>query len=123
MDELEQICDRVTVLRDGTYVGTERVKDTTRDHLIAMMVGRELTKYYTRDYMEPGRVVLKCENIADGKMVKGASFELREGEIIGFAGLVGAGRSETMKCIFGLTPGCTGEISEDGKRTAIKSIY
>ena len=102
MDELEQICDRVTVLRDGTYVGTERVKDTTRDHLIAMMVGRELTKYYTRDYMEPGRVVLKCENIADGKMVKGASFELREGEIIGFAGLVGAGRSETMKCIFGL---------------------
>ncbi len=54
MDELEQICDRVTVLRDGTYVGTERVKDTTRDHLIAMMVGRA-TKYYTRDYMEPGR--------------------------------------------------------------------
>ena len=121
MDELEQICDRVTVLRDGTYVGTERVKDTTRDHLIAMMVGRELTKYYTRDYMEPGRVVLKCENIADGKMVKGASFELREGEIIGFAGLVGAGRSETMKCIFGLTPGCTGEISVDGKKAAIKS--
>ena len=96
MDELEQICDRVTVLRDGTYVGTERVKDTTRDHLIAMMVGRELTKYYTRDYMEPGRVV-------------------------GFAGLVGAGRSETMKCIFGLTPGCTGEISVDGKKAAIKS--
>lgn len=121
MDELEQICDRVTVLRDGTYVGTERVKDTTRDHLIAMMVGRELTKYYTRDYMEPGRVVLKCENIADGKMVKGASFELREGEIIGFAGLVGAGRSETMKCVFGLTPGCTGEISVDGKKASIKS--
>ena len=121
MDELEQICDRVTVLRDGTYVGTERVKDTTRDHLIAMMVGRELTKYYTRDYMEPGRVVLKCENIADGKMVKGASFELREGEIIGFAGLVGAGRSETMKCIFGLTSGCTGDISVEGKKAAIKS--
>ena len=121
MDELEQICDRVTVLRDGTYVGTEVVKDTTRDHLIAMMVGRELTKYYTRDYMEPGRVVLKCENIADGKMVKGASFELREGEIIGFAGLVGAGRSETMKCIFGLTSGCTGDISVEGKKAAIKS--
>ena len=86
-----------------------------------MMVGRELTKYYTRDYMEPGRVVLKCENIADGKMVKGASFELREGEIIGFAGLVGAGRSETMKCIFGLTSGCTGDISVEGKKAAIKS--
>ena len=75
-----------------------------------MMVGRELTKYYTRDYLQPGEVVLKCENIADGKMVKGTSFELRKGEIIGFAGLVGAGRSEALKCIFGLTPGFTGEI-------------
>ena len=68
------------MLRDGTYVGTERVKDTTRDHLIAMMVGRELTKYYTRDYMEPGRVVLKCENIADGKMVKGPALNCVRGK-------------------------------------------
>lgn len=121
MDELEQICDRVTVLRDGTYVGTEVVKETTRDKLIAMMVGRELTKYYTRDYLEPGEVILKCENIADGKMVKGASFELRKGEIIGFAGLVGAGRSETMKCIFGLTPNASGAVYVEGKKVKIKS--
>lgn len=121
MDELEQICDRVTVLRDGTYVGTEIVKETTRDKLIAMMVGRELTKYYTRDYLEPGEVVLKCENITDGKMVKGASFELRKGEIIGFAGLVGAGRSETMKCIFGLTPNANGDVYVEGKKVKIKS--
>ncbi len=121
MDELEQICDRVTVLRDGAFVGTEVVKDTTRDKLIAMMVGRELTKYYTRDYLEPGEVVLKCENIADGNMVKGASFELCKGEIIGFAGLVGAGRSETIKCIFGLTPGSTGTIYVEGREVKIKS--
>lgn len=121
MDELEQICDRVTVLRDGAFAGTEVVKETTRDKLIAMMVGRELTKYYTRDYLEPGEVVLKCENIDDGKMVKGASFELRRGEIIGFAGLVGAGRSETMKCIFGLTPGFAGEVSVEGRPVKIKS--
>ena len=121
MDELEQICDRVTVLRDGTFVGTEVVKDTTRDKLIAMMVGRELTKYYTRDYLEPGEVVLKCENIADGNMVKGASFELCKGEIIGFAGLVGAGRSEAIKCIFGLTPGSTGKIFVEGREVKIKS--
>ncbi|HBE87204.1 MAG TPA: D-xylose ABC transporter ATP-binding protein, partial [Lachnoclostridium sp.] len=121
MDELEQICDRVTVLRDGAFVGTEVVKYTTRDKLIAMMVGRELTKYYTRDYLEPGEVVLKCENIADGNMVKGASFELCKGEIIGFAGLVGAGRSEAIKCIFGLTPGSTGKIFVEGREVKIKS--
>ena len=121
MDELEQICDRVTVLRDGTYVGTKVVKETSRDQLISMMVGRELTKYYTRDYKVPGDVILKCENITDGRMVKGVSFELRQGEIIGFAGLVGAGRSETMKCIFGLTPCLTGDIYVNGKLTKIRS--
>lgn len=121
MDELEQICDKVTVLRDGMYAGMEVVKETTRDKLIAMMVGRELTQYYIRDYQEPGEVILKCEHIADGKMVKDAGFELHRGEIIGFAGLVGAGRSETMKCIFGLTPGFTGKIHVDGREVKIKS--
>ena len=121
MDELEQICDRVTVLRDGTFVGTEVVKETTRDRLITMMVGRELTKYYTRDYKKTGDVVLKCENLSDGKLVKGASFKLHQGEIVGFAGLVGAGRSETMKCMFGLTPCQTGAVSVNGNPVKIKS--
>ena len=102
MSELEEICDRVTVMRDGQTVGTRVVKETSTDELIALMVGRELTNYYTRDYQEPGDVILKCEHISDGKMAKDASFELRKGEIVGFAGLVGAGRSETMKAIFGL---------------------
>ena len=75
MSELEEICDRVTVMRDGTYIGTEVVKETTKDKLIAMMVGRELTKYYTRDFAKAGDVVLKCKNISDGKMVQDASFE------------------------------------------------
>lgn len=110
MSELEEICDRVTIMRDGQYVGTEVVKETTKDDLIAMMVGRELTNYYTRDYLEPGEIVLKCENISDGKMVKNAGFEIHKGEIVGFAGLVGAGRSETMKCIFGLTKGSQGDV-------------
>jgi len=66
-------------------------------------------------------VVLSCENIADGNMVKGASFELRKGEIIGFAGLVGAGRSEAIKCIFGLTPGFAGKIYVEGREVKIKS--
>lgn len=121
MSELEEICDRVTVMRDGQTVGTKVVKETTKDELIAMMVGRELTNYYTRDYLEPGEVVLKCEHISDKKMAKDASFELHRGEIVGFAGLVGAGRSETMKAVFGLAPSMSGEVWVDGQKVQIKS--
>jgi ribose transport system ATP-binding protein len=121
MSELEQICDRVTVMRDGEYVGTKVVSETNKDELIAMMVGRELTNYYTRDFQEPGEVVLKCEHISDGKMAKDASFEVHKGEIVGFAGLVGAGRSEVMKCIFGLTKNYKGEITIDGQKVNIKN--
>lgn len=121
MSELKAICDRVTVMRDGKYIGTEIVKETTNDKLISMMVGRELTKYYTRDYLETGEVVLKCDNISDNHMVKDASFELRKGEIIGFAGLIGAGRSELMKCIFGLTKYVKGDIYIHNKKVSIHS--
>lgn len=121
MSELEEICDRVTIMRDGQYVGTKVVKETTKDDLIAMMVGRELTNYYTRDYQEPGETLLKCDHISDGKMVQDASFELKKGEIIGFAGLVGAGRSETMKCIFGLTKGAKGDVYVKGKKVNVQS--
>lgn len=121
MSELQEICDRVTVMRDGQTVGTKVVKETSTDELIAMMVGRELTNYYTRDFAEAGEVVLKCDHISDGKMAKDASFELRKGEIIGFAGLVGAGRSETMKAIFGLAPGSTGDVYVKGEKVNIKS--
>ena len=121
MSELEEICDRVTIMRDGQYVGTEVVKETTKDDLIAMMVGRELTNYYTRDYLEPGEVILKCDHISDGKMVKDASFKVHKGEIVGFAGLVGAGRSEAMKCIFGLTQGYQGEVEIKGRKVHISN--
>ncbi len=121
MSELAEICDRVTVMRDGETVGTKVVKETTTDDLIALMVGRELTSYYTRDFLSPGEVILKCEHISDGKMARDASFELHKNEIIGFAGLVGAGRSETMKAIFGLAPHAAGEIYVKGKKVKIKS--
>lgn len=121
MSELEEICDRVTIMRDGEALDTKVVKEVSKDQLIAMMVGRELTNYYTRDYLNPGDVILKCENLSDGKMVKNAGFELRKGEIIGFAGLVGAGRSETMKAIFGMTPLVTGTITVKGEKVTIKN--
>ncbi len=125
MSELDEVCDRVTVLRDGCYVGTRVVADTPRDELIAMMVGRELDQYYVRDHVSSDEVVLKCENIDDGKRkrsrVKGVSFEVHKGEIVGFAGLVGAGRSETMQCVFGLTPGSTGNVYINGQKVNIRS--
>ena len=121
MSELQEICDRVTVMRDGTYVGTRTVKDTNKDELISMMVGRELTNYYNREYAKPGKVLLKCEHLSDGNMVKNVSFEIREGEIVGFAGLVGAGRSEVMKCIFGLTKDYSGSIYIEDQKVHIKS--
>lgn len=123
MSELQEICDRVTVMRDGQAVGTKVVKETTNDELISMMVGRELKQYYTRDFVEDDdlEVVLKCEHISDGKMSKDASFELKKGEIIGFAGLVGAGRSETMKALFGLSAERKGDIYVKGEKVNIKS--
>lgn len=121
MSELFQICDRVTVMRDGNYIGTRSVKETTNDELISMMVGRELKNYYIREYQNSENVVLKCEDITDHKKVKNVSFEVKEGEIVGFAGLVGAGRSELMKCIFGLTKGYSGKIYVNGKLVKITS--
>ena len=125
MSELNEVCDRVTVLRDGMYVGTRVVADTPRDELITMMVGRELDQYYTRDHVKDTPVFFKCEHIDDGKKhhkrVNDVSFEVREGEIVGFAGLVGAGRSETMQCIFGLTSTSTGTITLEGKKLNISS--
>ena len=110
MSELWQICDRVTVLRDGRLVGTEYVNNITKDNLISMMVGRKLEQYYTREFQSGGKTVLRAEHLCDGEMVKDVSFELHEGEILGFAGLTGAGRSEAMQCIFGLKKKYTGKI-------------
>lgn len=121
MSELEEICDRVTVLRDGHSVGTKVVKETNKDELVAMMVGRELQNYYIRDFAQSDEVVFKCENISDGKMAQDVSFEVKKGEIVGFAGLVGAGRSEAMKTILGLTPRKRGKIYVDGKEVSIKN--
>ena len=125
MSELDEVCDRVTVLRDGTYVGTRVVRETPRDELIALMVGRSLDQYYTRDHVKNTPVFFKAEHIDDGKKshkrVNDVSFEVREGEIVGFAGLVGAGRSETMHCVFGLTRGSKGTVSMGGQTLTIKS--
>ncbi|THE13962.1 sugar ABC transporter ATP-binding protein [Bacillus timonensis] len=121
MNELFEITDRITVMRDGTYVGTVVTKETTNDKLIAMMVGRELTNYYVRDFSTTGETILKVNNLTRKGVIENASFELRKGEILGFSGLVGAGRSELMKCIFGLDSFEQGEIMVNGTKVNIKN--
>lgn len=119
MSELKQIADRITVIRDGEYIGTRNTAEATTDELIAMMVGRQLTKYYTRTFGTPTKKVLEVKNLSAGKLLKDVSFHVYSGEILGFAGLVGAGRSEVMQCIFGIDGYEQGQILLDGEEVRI----
>lgn len=122
MNELFQITDRITVMRDGEYIGTVVTKDTSQDQLISMMVGRELTSFYDRTFSESSsETVLKVANLNKKGVLENINFELRKGEILGFSGLMGAGRSELMQCIFGIDLFEHGDIFVDGEKTVIKN--
>lgn len=122
MSELDEIADRVTIMRDGGYISTEVIGKVTRDELITKMVGRTLGDYYINTHKLSDEVVMKVSNYSDGNMVKEASFALHKGEVLGFAGLVGAGRSELMNCIFGVTKKKTGTLELNGKPIEINSV-
>lgn len=122
MSELDVIADRVTVMRDGAYIATEIMKEVTREELITKMVGRTLGDYYIHTHTPTDEVVMKVENYSDGKSVSNASFELYKGEVLGFAGLVGAGRSELMKCIFGITKKTSGSLEMNGEKVEINGV-
>lgn len=123
MDEIKVITDRVTVMRDGTYVGTLITKDCTKDDIINMMVGRVIYEEpKTHSMVAPDApVVLKVDHLNAGKLVKDISFELRKGEILGFSGLMGAGRTETARAIFGADPKESGDIYINGEKVEINS--
>jgi len=121
LDEIFQICDDVTVLRDGKLIGSARVSDVTKDQLITMMVGRELEEQFPYRKSEPGDVVLKVENLSWKDKVRDVSFEVRRGEIVGLSGLMGSGRTETAKIIFGEYKKTSGKISVDGQEVSIQS--
>ena len=123
MDEIKVITDRVTVMRDGTYVGTLITKDCTKDDIINMMVGRVIYEDPKTESSVPkdAPVVLKVENLNAGRMVQDVSFELRKGEILGFSGLMGAGRTETARAIFGADPKTSGNIYINGQKVEINS--
>ena len=123
MDEIKVITDRVTVMRDGTYAGTLITKDCTKDDIIKMMVGRTIYEDPKTKSMVPpdAPVVLKVENLNAGKMVQNVSFELHKGEILGFSGLMGAGRTETMRALFGADPKTSGDIWINGQKAEIRT--
>jgi rhamnose transport system ATP-binding protein len=120
-DEIFHICDDYTVLRDGMPVGEGKIADVTEDDLIALMVGRTLTEIYPKAEAEIGDEVLGVTGYSHPTEFDDVTFHVRRGEILGFYGLVGAGRTEVMEAIFGLKPRCGGTMSLDGKPIEISS--
>ena len=122
MDELKRISDRVTVMRDGQYIGTVPTAETSMDTIIGMMVGRQL---FDGDGPTPApqnaEVVLEVKNLNRGRVIKNVSFQVRKGEILGFAGLMGAGRTEVARAIFGADKIDSGEIIVHGQTASIKT--
>lgn len=123
MDEINRISDRVTVMRDGEYVGTEYTKNLTKDDIVKMMVGRVIYGEQKEKSLvaDDAPVVLEARNIVSGKTLRDVSFKLRKGEILGFAGLMGAGRTELARAVYGADSFDSGEIFVNGKRTEIKT--
>jgi ribose transport system ATP-binding protein len=121
LQELHHIVDKVTIMRDGQYITEGSFEDFTMDQIIANMVGREITNQFPRDRVSKGKKILEVKNLKAGRMVRDISFEVYEGEVLGFSGLVGAGRTETMRAIFGADPKESGEIILDGKALTINN--
>jgi ribose transport system ATP-binding protein len=120
MSEVYTLADRVTVLRDGQYVGTLEGDAINADELIRRMVGRSLNDLYVHQEVESGAIVLEVHNLSDGHGIGPASLSLKSGEIVGLAGLIGAGRTELARLIFGADHASNGEILVDGKHIKIK---
>lgn len=120
LEELAHIVDRVMILRDGQYITSLNYKDTNLDEIISYMVGREITEKFPRIETKRGKKILEVENLNSGKDVRDISFSLYEGEIVGISGLVGAGRTETTRVLFGVDPKDSGKVYIDGKEVEIK---
>jgi ABC-type sugar transport system ATPase subunit len=121
--EVFALCDRVTVLRDGRHVATRPVGKIDEDALVRQMIGRPIEEYFPRHLAgEPGRTLLRVERLHSPGKLHDVSFEVRAGEIVGFAGLVGSGRSELAQAIFGLDPAATGRVDVDGRTLPLGSV-
>jgi ABC-type sugar transport system ATPase subunit len=123
MPEVLRLCDRISVLRDGQYVGTLARGEATQDALVRMMIGRSIEEYFPQHLMaKPGEVVLSVRGLSSPGKFEDVSFDVRGGEIVGFAGLVGAGRSEVAKAIFGLDRSALGQVAINGQALKLRSV-
>ncbi len=120
LEELQHIVDRVTIMRDGQYITSMEFDSVNMEQIISFMVGREIKEKFPRVECEKGKKVFEVKNLNAGKMVRDISFSVYEGEIVGFAGLMGAGRTETTRAIFGVDPKESGEIYVDDKEVEIR---
>jgi methyl-galactoside transport system ATP-binding protein/inositol transport system ATP-binding protein len=121
LEEIYEITDQVTVYRDGTYIGTEKTAGLKMDRLINMMVGRDVKELFPKVPCPIGEVKLEVKQLSNRKYFRDVSFTVRKGEILGIAGLVGAGRTEVVETIFGMRPKLGGEIRINGEKTEIRS--
>lgn len=121
MEEIFTICDRITVMRDGKTVDTKAIPDTNFDDVVRKMVGREITDRFPERKSEPREIVLEVKNASKKGQFKDVNFSVRSGEIIGFSGLMGSGRTEMMRTLFGLDSLDSGEIWVKGKKVAIRN--
>jgi rhamnose transport system ATP-binding protein len=121
LEEIYELADCVTVLRDGSYVDTCGVDEVSHDDLIRMMVGRTISNLFPKQEAQMGDVVLKVDNLTRPGVFENVSFELHRGEILGMAGLIGAGRTDVARAIFGVNPALSGTIQIRGKRESITS--
>ena len=122
MDEIFEIADEISILRDGKLIDTRQVKDITEKEVISLMVGRELGKHFPKDEAEVGEGLLEVNNLSKNGKFTNINFNVKEGEIVGFAGLVGAGRTEVMRAVFGLDKFDTGSIKIDNKNININKV-
>lgn len=120
MDEVFRISDRMTILRDGEYIATKNTAELTYDDVVRLMVGRDISDVFPSVTVKPGEELLRVEHLNRGKMVQDVSFTLRKGEVLGFYGLVGSGRTEIMRALFGVDAGAEGKVFLEGKEITIK---
>ncbi len=114
LNEIFEIADEVTVLKDGAVAGTAAVADVTRSQLVQMMVGRPLEEIFPKGEGQPGAVVLSVDQLSAGRAVRNVSLSVRAGEIVGVAGMVGSGRTELVRAIFGADPISGGTVTVNG---------
>lgn len=121
LHELFEICDRITVLKDGRLVGSSETTEVSEDALVRMMVGRDLEQMFPKKDRKAGREIIRVENLQSGSRLKSASFKVHAGEVVGFAGLVGSGRTELMRAVFGADRATSGAMYFEGEQLKSRS--